>query len=180
NKSKKSTLNIIYTGTLDKYKRNPQYACDVFKEIANIDFSLKFFSKGNSAIMLENYEKLTNKKIIRNGFVSHSEILEETNNATFLLSIGNTESDLIPSKIFEYLSTGKPIIHFYDNENDSSLVYLKKYPLSLLVKKDDNKFDVNLLKVESFMKEFKNKIVPFEKVESIFNFNKPEYTENKI
>src|SRR5699024_8319514 len=42
-KSKKSTLNIIYTGTLDKYKRNPQYACDVFKEIANIDFSLKFF-----------------------------------------------------------------------------------------------------------------------------------------
>ena len=33
--------------------------------------------------------------------------------STFLLNIGNKSTYQLPSKIFEYIATGKPIVHFY-------------------------------------------------------------------
>jgi hypothetical protein len=39
------------------------------------------------------------------------------------------------SKIFEYISCGKPIVHFYTANNDAKLKILKEYPLALCLSK---------------------------------------------
>lgn len=117
---------------------------------------------------------------MRNGFIPHEDSLEKIDSASFLLSIGNTNSDMIPSKIFEYMSTGKPIIHFYDNDYDSSLPYLKNYPLALLVKSDIELLESNTVAVLNFIKNTIGKTVSFEEIETIFKYNKPEYTVDRI
>ncbi len=35
-----------------------------------------------------------------------------------LLSIGNLNPTQLPSKVIEYISTGKPVVHFAEIEND--------------------------------------------------------------
>ena len=50
-----------------------------------------------------------------------------------LLSIGNMDPNLIPSKLFKYMSIGKPIIHLKRGERDSCLPYLARYPLALVL-----------------------------------------------
>ena len=50
-----------------------------------------------------------------------------------LLSIGNRDPYLVPSKLFKYMSSGKPIIHIKRGCADCCQPYLDRYPLSLVV-----------------------------------------------
>ena len=58
------------------------------------------------------------------GRVSHTVAIQYMSEADFLLNIGNSISSMVPSKIFEYISTGKPIISIYSNINDSSQYFI--------------------------------------------------------
>lgn len=49
----------------------------------------------------------------------------------------------ISSKIFEYMSMGKPILHIYYSDTDVNLSYLKRYPLALCLKADDKLISEN-------------------------------------
>ena len=51
--------------------------------------------------------------------------------ADILVNIGNAIDNQMPSKIFEYISTGKPILNFYKVPNCPTLKYLNNYPLAL-------------------------------------------------
>ena len=53
--------------------------------------------------------------------------------ADVLVNIGNTVEHQIPGKIFAFMSTGKPIIHFSKFPDDPALPYFKKYPLVFVV-----------------------------------------------
>ena len=55
------------------------------------------------------------------------------NEADVLLSIGNNLDCMIPCKIFEYMSTGKPILATYKRETDPSISYYTYYKKSLLL-----------------------------------------------
>ena len=70
--------------------------------------------------------------------------------ADILVNIGNSVSNQIPSKLFDYISTGKPILNIYKNKNCPSLEILSKYPDVL------NVYEENALEesgaVEQFLK----------------------------
>jgi hypothetical protein len=48
-------------------------------------------------------------------------------------SIRNSVEFQIPGKIFEYMSTGKPILHFSKFSEDPAITYLKRYPKALII-----------------------------------------------
>lgn len=62
----------------------------------------------------------------------HDANIEEAR-SDFLLSIGNIDIQQIPSKIFEYITTLKPIIHVYQDYDDPVISVLKSYPNSCLL-----------------------------------------------
>ena len=95
--------------------------------------------------------------------------------AGILLSIGNDKSPMAPSKIYEYMATGKPIIHFYTWENDSCIEPLNKYGNALLISRDDKLIESRLL---AFINEAGR--LPYKKVAQIFRRATPEYTVNLI
>jgi hypothetical protein len=171
---------LVYTGNLDRQMRSPEYACEIFNRINNYKFKVDFYSAGNCEEILREYS-LKSDKIFRHGFVAQQESILAIDEATILLNIGNKDTDMVPSKLFLYMSTGKPIIHFYHDESDSCLPYLMKYPLSLLVKMNKDQIEENILRVSNFMVNHElYDCINLNSLEEIFNFNTPSYTVKLI
>ena len=96
---------------------------------------------------------LLNDKIFLLGNVPHSEIKDIQNNATALINFGNSYSCAIPCKIFEYISTQRPIISFYKIDEDAGIPYLKKYPNILLIKEDESLLEENANRLKLFLEK---------------------------
>jgi len=78
-----------------------------------------------------------------------------------LVNLGNVNPYLVPSKIFEYMSCGKPIVTTYTCDTDSSLPYLEKYPAVCFIDERDTDFAKNAARLALFIKENRQKTVPF-------------------
>lgn len=170
----KEKVNIVYTGSLLKHVRNPSYMLVIFGKIIN-GFNLHIYGGGDCSDLLDNYiSQNEGTKIIKHGFVNY----EMANNAIIqsdiLINIGNIYGNLIPSKLFEYMATGKPIISFYRYDTEPSIPYLKKYPLSLLIKEDWDKIDENTQLIVNFINKYKGKFVDYNEIKDIFQENTPE------
>lgn len=170
---------LLYSGALDLETRNPKYLCDLILEInKHNNYTLDFFSRGNAEKLIRSYVQKSNNKIVQHGYVERSIIIDAMNSSDVLISIGNRGSQMIPSKIFEYMSTGKKIIHLFTEESDSSLFYYKNYPNALLINENED-LQVNLKKILMFLNENKE-LVPFNYLEEKFQKNLPEYTTRII
>lgn len=175
----KKCIHFVYAGALSSGLRNPRYLCEVFIKLNEYNtFNLHFYSRGDVEYILEEYQNRTNGAIVRHGYVKHGESLDAIYGADVLISIGNENSEMIPSKTFEYISTGKKIIHFYKSESDSSICYYEKYPLALLINENDS-IEFNSNKIMEFLNE-PHKEIDFEEISKIFIANTPEYSANII
>ena len=100
--------------------------------------------------------------------------------ADFLVAVGNSVSNQVPSKIFEYISFGKPIIYFFEVDDDSNLEILKKYPNSICIKQEKNITEESTLELKHFCENNNNRTTPFEKVAELYPDALPEYTASLI
>ena len=101
----------------------------------------------------------------------HSVALAYLSAADVLLSIGNAESPMAPSKIYEYMSTGKPILHVYSWAEDPCLEPLARYGNALLIQEGDPEA---VVKMEEFLNH--RKVLAFSDVARLFHTSTPEYT----
>jgi len=172
----------VYTGRLIMKSYDPWYAVKIFELLTTRGENIKFhfYSRGNCEDKLSKYEEKTGGAIIRHGFVESKEAIAAILGADFLVSFGTAEASMIPSKIFEYISTGKPIIHFYKQVNDVCIQYFERYPLALTIKQDETQLETNAERVMNFIKLNIGKRVKREEIEEYFIMNKPEYTANFI
>jgi hypothetical protein len=87
-----------------------------------------------------------------------------------LISIGNLNTTQIPSKVIEYISTGKPVIHFCEVENDPVKSIANDFQNLFIISQTSNK-ETLLNELDSFYKD-------------ISTFNKElfieKYTSNSI
>lgn len=118
------------------------------------------------------------KQIELKGFISHNQMIKEEQSSDILLSMGNANTDFIPSKIFEYISLGKKILHIYSYEQDSALPYYDLYPNSCCININDNHI-VNLNKIREFLNS-PSKEMKFVDIQELFKENTPKYTVDLI
>jgi thiamine pyrophosphate-dependent acetolactate synthase large subunit-like protein len=83
--------------------------------------------------IIEKFSGETQGRIHHGGMVSFLQGQEILQNSDVLISIGNRDSDMVPSKTFEYMSYCKPIIHFYTFKEDPVISTLSQYPVALLL-----------------------------------------------
>ncbi|MGF7057752.1 hypothetical protein [Brassicibacter mesophilus] len=176
------SFNWIYTGTLRMRNYNPWYAIKIFNIIQEKRKKMKFhfFSRGDCEEKLMEYERITEGAIVRHGFVESEISISAIMESDILISVGTSDSSMIPSKIFEYMSTGKPIIHFYKQENDVCLQYYNMYPLAICIKEDDELLRNNAEKIFAFIDDIKGRKVKFSDIKDRFVMNTPEYTTSII
>ena len=60
-------------------------------------------------------------KFVRPGLLPPDEAAALENRADVLVSLGNTYDNQMPSKLFGYFATGKPVLHLAVSENDPTL-----------------------------------------------------------
>ena len=166
----------VYAGALNQSLRNPDFLCNIFsKSNFKHENELHFYSRGDCENIIHNYaEQVSNNKIIRHGYVERDEVLDALLKADVLISIGNSSSEQVPSKIFEYISTGKRIIHFYKNERDSCITYLERYRNSLLINENEG-LEFNRIKIQKFINTSLETIT-FSEIAKLYMENTPSYT----
>ena len=168
-------LNIVYAGTLYKRIRNPRYACTVLTELVKkTDFTVFFLGSGDCDEILKETEKISDGRIKNLGMQDYGIAQSYLSQAMVLLSIGNFGTDMTPSKIYEYISTGKPIIHFYSCDNDLCLEPLNLYGNCLLVKEGN----ANVDEVIRFCKKANQ--IPLEQFKDNFVNSTPSFTADII
>ena len=160
-------INLLYAGRFYRSIRNPEYFFRAFLEIENPKIILHLYATSDCEQLIEKYIRLSKDRIIRYDPVGIEEIQKIMTKADILISIGNSSAAFKPSKTFEYISAGKPIIHFYQNGNRDDI--LDQYPLSLQI--DQNEPDIiksaNLLQI--FCIKNKCKSIAWNEISSIYS-----------
>ena len=81
-------------------------------------------------------------------------------------------SNQIPSKLFEYFGTGKPILHLSPREDDAVLPYLKRYPLALVLSEQEGVTPDVLARLNIWLREMRGQALTYDKAAELF----PEFT----
>lgn len=178
----KNKVNIVYTGVLNRKVRPPGYTMKLFSDLCseNVDLMLHLYTLGNCEKIIKYYCDKHPGQLISYGSVSKQCADAAIKSSGFLLSIGNRDISQIPSKLFEYFSCGKPIIHLYINGNDPAIRLLSKYPLAICLKQDRKEFVNNKTKIMDFIHSNKDKTVPFKIIKKEYREALPEYAARYI
>ena len=175
----KDRFVFLYSGLIEKRYRSPEYLLSVLKELdKKLNFDFYFFSKGDceESINAISHEVLGIKQM---GFVSPKVLDEEIKKANCLISIGNSFSRSVPSKIIHYLSYGKPIIHFSSQEHDVCSEYLENYPHALIINQSDS-VEESCNRIITFLDSFGDKVLDFEIIKKAFPQNDPMFSVDSI
>jgi len=90
------------------------------------------------------------------------------------VNLGVNSNTLVASKIFEYMSFGKPLIETYLRLDDANLFYLKKYPLAFLLDERCTEVATQAAALRQFIEQNAHKHVPYEEIAPLFYKNTPD------
>jgi hypothetical protein len=133
-------IKIGYFGILTKGVRSPD---EVLKYFQNLDYVFHWYTNPDSKNMILQNNIDKNKHLFFD-MVSRDEALEIMGTSFHcLLSIGNLNPSQLPSKVIEYISTGKPVIHFAEIANDPVIKISEKFENLIVVTKKSDPLSVN-------------------------------------
>ena len=132
-KGKVSTITIFYIGTLYRELRSPISAIQLFEKLSNKSLRFKLYFVGMNAKILQNYKTKKYVQLFLKSEIPHSSVFKLIRNADILLNISNSSNFQLPSKVVEYIATGKPIINITNCNNDLSGKFFANYKNTLNV-----------------------------------------------
>lgn len=113
-------VTLFYAGTFVRGVREPDAVMDIFSREALKKFKVTLCTTGNCQDELLQWAKKHDNVDFR-GTVNRETASDLSANSDILINVDNLNSHQIPSKIFEYFATGKPIVNFYTDENNNKI-----------------------------------------------------------
>ena len=168
-------IKFGYFGIFTHGVRTPVNFINFLDKFQNYEMHWYINSDSESILQKNN---LNSSKHIFNSHVARDEALQLMTKAFHcLVSIGNLNPNQIPSKVIEYISTGKPVIHFAEinddpvihiaDEFDNVFIVTKNTDINIF-KKDLNKF---FLEIDNFdSKKFNKLYSPSALIEKLDTF----------
>lgn len=173
----RNLINVVYTGALYRKIRSPLRMLELFENLITRDnrIVMHFYVTGDCDSIIKDYSSKYPQNIIYYGKVKSDVAKSAIVNADILISIGNTDITQLPSKIFEYISTGNPVIHFYSKKEDPVIEILDRYKNALCVWNDDkNEKDIEASLFEVFNN--RGSKMQFNEIENVYKDATPKYT----
>lgn len=134
-KKKNSVKEILYVGTIPGHIRNPKFFLEIFTRINDDGIQLTLIGPSTCESMIQEYVN-KDHRIKRIQSVPHNEAIKRIESADILLNLGNNLMTMTPSKIFEYISTGKPIISTAPIKDEPCIPYLERYGNACIIYED--------------------------------------------
>lgn len=173
---------IVYTGVVDNKIRPPDYTLKLFEQIIaqpQESCELHFYVLGNAVGKIDQSCIKFPDHFINHGSVPSDVASQAVLEADILLSIGNTDLTQTASKIFEYMSTGKPIVHLYHDEREPAVRILNKYSGACLLRQDEQLLQKNQQILTRFL-HANHAPVEFRKLSETFFNALPGYSADII
>ena len=171
---------VTYVGSMPLRIRNPEYAFHILSKIKGIPLQIVFV--GASAEEMKNVDTC-GMDVRWIGRVPHEEAERYIREADVLLNIGNNVPGMVPSKVFEYIATKKPILSFAPSQDEPSIPYLDKYGMACTVVSTDS-LEENVKAVQTFLTDLPEEKLSDADLESLFYKNTPrafrEYIESMV
>lgn len=166
-KHAKEKINCVFTGSLmDMSIRNPAYFYAFAKACGpKYVFHMVCYAMDTENRKLKERETGKQANILWYDRMPPKDCFEMMKGADILVNIANRSANQTPSKIFDYISMGKPIVNFYCLEKDSSLLYLRRYPSVLHISETMDIIQAFHL-FEDFCKKAKN--ISYEEVKRLY------------
>lgn len=165
-------INIVFSGLLSGSQRDPRPIIRLLNKTAYAGkINLLFFSMGANDVLAE-AQKSFKGNIVVHDYIPLSELHTLYLHADYFLNVSHVNPNMVPSKIFEYMSYGKPIISTFPSDGDAAQKYVSRYPEGLCIDVRSEEKD-NVSALEAFLACDHN-LVPFDIVKEIFKDNTPE------
>lgn len=158
---------IGYFGILTQGVRSSE---KTLKLLENLNFEFHWYTNPDSKFMIkQNNIDLEKHKFF--DIIPRDKALEKmTTTIHCLLSIGNLNASQLPSKVIEYISTGKPVLHFAEIKNDPVIKISEEFNNLIIITKDSNisKLNEQISKLFLDVKNFdKEKFIEYYSAESV-------------
>lgn len=163
---KEDMINVLYSGTI--FQANyVEFLVHIMNETKYAEqINLIFFSRGVSDNVFSELRTRFKGTIHSSDWIPHKELLELYSHVDFFVSFPGLTT-AIRSKVFEYMSYGKPLILLYDDAADVNVTTFSRYPACLSVD-DCTLTEDKVNTMESYLDEYKGKNIPFEQVLRLF------------
>ena len=168
---RKDAINVVFAGVLSLPDRDPTPILRILNRTALVErLHVLFLCTGSGRDKVETMRSEFRGELTIHGYLSGEELNAVYQGADLLLNLGGPNPSMVPSKIFTYLSYGKPILSTYYIDGESSQSYLDCYENALCV---DLRADPaeNARAVEAFLRARLGTVVPFETVSKQFPEN---------
>ncbi|MGR5519473.1 hypothetical protein [Vibrio sp. PNB22_4_2] len=177
--SNNSLFKLNYSGGLFRKVREPRYMLDLLRCLGkDINIECDFYTFGTACEDVKIFCD-ENNFAKYHGQVSREELKNAYSETDVLINLGEIEGKQISSKIFEYMSLGKPIIHVsYVSDCIVSKV-LSDYPLVQIVDVNED-ITESYRKIVTFVLERGKKRLSFSEVSNLYPQALPEFTANMM
>ena len=166
-------INMAFVGTLYEDIRSPEF---LFRLLENLVLRGNMIHLHLIGPIVGNIRIPQAEWITYHGRLNAEDAKWFMHRADFLINIGNLIINQMPSKIFEYFSSGKPIINLYKTNQCPTLPYASKYPNCINIAEFELIDNKMCECVESFLKDNKDINIPSEYIRDLF----PEYTTVQV
>lgn len=176
---RKSKTELAFVGKFYAETRTPDYLCKIVDGLSASDYRMNVvggLTRGQfDDDIIKKY--FTNQHPIIHcvGFVHPTKADAYMSNADILVHVGNTQTNIMPSKILDYISTGKPILNICKTRECPTLPLMEKYPLCLNLFEDDGIDAKTIARVDAFCRENTGKQIPFDTISEIYKQYTPQY-----
>lgn len=168
-------IRCTFCGYIYNGIRDSTYTLELFRRMKNKTITLCFAGSGQEEL-LEQYAKgALQGRLERIGRVNGVESVQLMQHSDFLVNIGNTMLNQVPSKLFDYISTGKPIINICKSSNCPTIDYLNRYQLSLSLVENEAELDCQSAELEKFIISTYGKNSDYITIKNTFQENTAEF-----
>ena len=169
-------LRCAFVGTLYPEIRTPHYALALFTALGLPDVTLTFAGGGwqHYPSQVEGQAKAAlGERLEILGPLPPEQAHALLSSAQVLLYLGNGNADQLPSKLFEYFGSGKPVLALLKRGDDPALPYFQRYPLACIVLESEGVGAQVCSRVRAFFANSARQTLPYEQVERLYPQNSP-------
>lgn len=162
-------IRVCFTGSLIKGVVEPDYLLEMLEKVQTTrPTRFDFFVMGNNSYKVKNRTLNEGNQIVNHGRVAKPLADAALSSADIFINLGEFRGKQVSSKIFEYMSTGKPLIHLANVREDINTKILSKYPLALCLLQDRRDLEKNALQISEFLDKHRGVRLPFVEVKSLY------------
>lgn len=174
---------FTYAGGLFRGVRSAVGCIAVLEQLSRkIDLLANFYCFGSGAAEVERHARKSPQTFGFFGSVDKSVADDAISKADVLISIGDAEGRQVSSKIFDYLSMGKPILHFSFVRDCVNSQLLSTYPLAytIFVPHGGDIEDEALEELTDFIISSRDRTLAFSEVADLFPSALPHKTVERF